>query len=176
MNLPNALALLRIFLAPLLFFILTYDFEDVHQSWVNYFATVVFAIAAMSDFFDGYIARSWKQVTTLGEILDPLADKMLILAAFLGLLLLDRANAWVIYLILIREFFITGFRIVMLSENLDISASFAGKIKTLSQVIAIIFLLMQWHFDEILLYLALFLTLYSGFEYIFKYYRLKVKA
>ncbi|WP_297192819.1 CDP-diacylglycerol--glycerol-3-phosphate 3-phosphatidyltransferase [uncultured Campylobacter sp.] len=176
MNLPNALALLRIFLAPLLFFILTYDFEDVHQSWVNYFATVVFAIAAMSDFFDGYIARSWKQVTTLGEILDPLADKMLILAAFLGLLLLDRANAWVIYLILIREFFITGFRIVMLSENLDISASFAGKIKTLSQVIAIVFLLMQWHFDEILLYLALFLTLYSGFEYIFKYYRLKVKA
>ena len=176
MNLPNALALLRIFLAPLLFFILTYDFEDVHQSWVNYFATVVFAIAAMSDFFDGYIARSWKQVTTLGEILDPLADKMLILAAFLGLLLLDRANAWVIYLILIREFFITGFRIVMLSENLDISPSFAGKIKTLSQVIAIVFLLMQWHFDEILLYLALFLTLYSGFEYIFKYYRLKVKA
>lgn len=176
MNLPNALALLRIFLAPLLFFILTYDFEGVHQSWVNYFATVVFAIAAMSDFFDGYIARSWKQVTTLGEILDPLADKMLILAAFLGLLLLDRANAWVIYLILIREFFITGFRIVMISENLDISASFAGKIKTLSQVVAIIFLLMQWHFAEILLYLALFLTLYSGFEYIFKYYRLKVRA
>ncbi len=176
MNLPNSLAIFRIILAPLLFFILTYKFENVHQSWINYFATIIFSIAAISDFFDGYIARIWKQVTTLGEILDPLADKMLILAAFLGLLFLDRANVWAVYLILVREFFITGFRIVMLSENLNVSASFAGKIKTLAQVIAIIFLLMHWHFADFLLYVALFLTLYSGFEYVFKYYKAKVSS
>ncbi|WP_343297251.1 CDP-alcohol phosphatidyltransferase family protein, partial [Campylobacter avium] len=112
--------------------------------------------------------------TKLGAILDPLADKMLILAAFLGLLLLDRANAWIVYLILVREFFITGFRIVMISDNLNISASFAGKIKTLSQTIAIIFLLMQWKFADFILYIAFFLTIYSGVEYVVKYYKARL--
>lgn len=174
MNLPNALALMRIVLAPILFFLLTYKIDDIHPSWIDYFATVVFSIAALSDFFDGYIARIWGQVTKLGAILDPLADKMLILAAFLGLLLLDRANAWIVYLILVREFFITGFRIVMISDNLNISASFAGKIKTLSQTIAIIFLLMQWKFADFILYISFFLTIYSGVEYVVKYYKARL--
>ncbi len=169
MNLPNALAVLRMILAPLLFFLLTHHFERVHQSWVDYFSALVFALAALSDFFDGYIARTWGQTTKLGAILDPLADKMLVLAAFLGLLLLGRANEWAVYLILVREFFITGFRVIMASENLDLSASFAGKLKTASQITAIIFLTMQWFLAEFLLYLALFLTLYSGFEYIYVY-------
>lgn len=169
MNLPNALAVLRMILSPLLFFLLTYKFENIHQSWINYFAALTFTLAALSDFFDGFIARTWRQTTKLGAILDPLADKMLILAAFLGLLMTGRVNEWVIYLILVREFFITGFRVVMVSENLDVSASFAGKLKTTLQMIAIGFLTMQWFGGEILLYIALFLTLYSGFEYIFSY-------
>lgn len=193
MNLPNILAVFRIVLAPVLFFLLTHDFTHdiegtgvqsmgVHQSWVNYFAALAFGVAALTDFFDGYIARAWGQKTRLGAILDPLADKMLMLAAFLGLLVLGRADAWVIYLILVREFFITGFRVVMVAENVDISASFAGKLKTTFQMIAVIFLIMQdfegaalfaWcvklHLGTLCLYIALILTLYSGFEYIYKY-------
>lgn len=183
MNLPNILACLRIVLAPALFFLLTGRFEHIHQTWVDYFAALTFGIAALTDFFDGYIARAWGQKTRLGAILDPLADKMLILAAFLGLLLRENANyanttlffiqAWVIYLILVREFFITGFRVIMVSENLDVSASFAGKLKTAFQIIAVIFLTMHWnlglYIDTILLFIAFILTLYSGFEYIFVY-------
>ncbi|KAA6229963.1 CDP-diacylglycerol--glycerol-3-phosphate 3-phosphatidyltransferase [Campylobacter sp. LR264d] len=169
MNLPNTLALLRMILAPLLFFLMTHYFENIHQSWIDYFVTLVFGIAALSDFFDGFVARTWKQATKLGAILDPLADKMLILAVFLGLLILGRANEWIIYLILVREFFITGFRVVMASENLNVSASFAGKLKTGFQMTAIIFLTMQWQFGDIILYVAFFLTLYSGLEYIYKY-------
>lgn len=175
MNLPNALASLRIILAPLLFFILTYNFENIHQSWVNYFAALIFGIAALTDFFDGFIARAWGQKTKLGAILDPLADKMLLLAAFLGLMLVGKANIWVIYLILVREFFITGFRVVMAAENIDISASFAGKLKTAFQIVAVVFLMMDWLFGQTLLYIALILTLYSGFEYILSYLKVKKK-
>ncbi len=181
MNLPNILACLRIVLAPVLFFLLTQHFDDMHQTWVNYFAALTFGIAALTDFFDGYIARAWGQKTKLGAILDPLADKMLILAAFLGILLsqnwtnssLYTLQAWIIYLILVREFFITGFRVIMMSENLDVSASFAGKLKTTFQIIALVFLIMRWdfgvHLDMILLFIAFILTLYSGFEYILIY-------
>ena len=191
MNLPNILASLRIVLAPVLFFLLTHHFDALHQTWVNYFAALTFGIAALTDFFDGYIARAWGQKTTLGAILDPLADKMLILAAFLGLMLRESAlsanlalytlYAWAIYLILVREFFITGFRVIMASEHLDVSATFAGKLKTAFQIIAVVFLIMRWDFglylDSILLFIALALTLYSGFEYIFVYLKaLKQRA
>lgn len=187
MNLPNFLATLRIILAPVLFFLLVQGaMLNIHQSWVNYFAALAFGIAALTDFFDGYIARAWGQKTRLGAILDPLADKMLILAAFVGILLLKRVDiwgVWAIYLILVREFFITGFRVVMVAENLDISASFAGKLKTAFQMIAVIFLIMEWNFKDFALFswridlnlaswllgVAFVLTMYSGFEYIYKY-------
>jgi len=103
------------------------------------------------------------------EILDPLADKMLVLGAFLGLLYLHRANAWAVYLILIREFFITGLRVVMASEGLSVKASFIGKVKTVSQMIAIAFLLMDWPYANLLLWVAVFLTLYSGVDYLKTY-------
>ena len=94
---------------------------------------------------------------------------MLTLAGFLGLAYIDRANVWAVYLILIREFFITGLRTVMVSENINVSASMAGKVKTVFQMIAIGFLTMQWLLGEILLWIAVILTLYSGFEYILAY-------
>ena len=221
MNLPNLLASLRMVLAPLLFFLMSHKFSGVHPSWIDYFAALAFGLAAMTDFFDGFIARAWGQKTKLGAIIDPLADKMLILAAFLGLLVRDSVllqglqngglggenllqngglfqnsgelfqsgssalgglfNAatlynielWAIYIILVREFFITGFRVILAAQGLEVAASFAGKLKTAFQIIAVIFLIMRWDFgcgaDKILLLIALALTLYSGFEYVASY-------
>ncbi|MGG7073305.1 CDP-diacylglycerol--glycerol-3-phosphate 3-phosphatidyltransferase [Campylobacter sp. 9BO] len=171
-NLPNALASFRIILAPVMFFILV-DLaritSEIHISWINYFAGLVFVIASVTDFFDGYIARAWDQKTKLGAVLDPLADKMLTLAAFLGLMMIERASPWAVYLILIREFFITGFRVVMASDGVEVSASMAGKVKTVAQMIAIGFLTMQWWGAEILLWIAVALTIYSGYEYLRAY-------
>lgn len=172
LNLPNILAIFRVFLAPLFFYLLLLageNLQEIHVSWINFFAAFVFVIASVTDFFDGFIARTWNQITNFGSIIDPLADKMLTLAGFLGLMYINRANPWAVYLILIREFFITGFRVVMASEGVNVSASFAGKVKTVVQMIAIGFLTMQWIGGEILLWIAVVLTLYSGFEYIFAY-------
>lgn len=175
LNLPNILAVFRILLAPLmLWFMIDREnpiFQTFHYSWLDYFAGLIFVIASVTDFFDGFIARTWNQMTVLGSILDPLADKMLILAGFIGLLVLDRASAFAIFLILSREFFITGLRVVAVSEGRDVSSTMAGKIKTVIQMIAIGFLLMNWPFGELLLWTAVFLTLYSGYEYVRDYFK-----
>lgn len=172
-NLPNSLATARIFMAPLmLWFMIDQNnpiFNGWHESWFNYFAGLIFVLASVTDFFDGYIARAWDQKTKLGSILDPLADKMLMLAGFLGLIALDRANAFAVFLILSREFFITGLRVVAVAEGKSVASTMAGKIKTVVQMIAIGFLIMQWPFGETLLWIAVLITLYSGYEYIRDY-------
>ncbi len=169
LNLPNFLALLRIALAPFMFWLLVDRdntiFANIHVSWLDYGAALIFVIASVTDFFDGYIARSWNQITKLGGILDPLADKMLMLAGFLGLVYIHRASAWAVFIILTREFFITGLRIQAASEGKSVSASLAGKIKTVLQMIAIGFLLMNWPYANELLWAAVIITLYSGWEY-----------
>jgi CDP-diacylglycerol---glycerol-3-phosphate 3-phosphatidyltransferase len=174
-NLPNTLATARIFMAPLmLWFMIDQNnplFNGWHESWFNYFAGLIFVLASVTDFFDGYIARSWDQITKLGSILDPLADKMLMLAGLLGLIALDRANVFAVFLILSREFFITGLRVVAVAEGKSVAATMAGKIKTVVQMIAIGFLIMQWPFGTTLLWLAVAITLYSGYEYIRDYMR-----
>ncbi len=171
-NLPNFLALLRVFIAPLMFlFLVNRELFSIHESWLDYFAALLFVIASVTDFFDGFIARSWNQKTTLGAILDPLADKMLTLAAFLGLILINRASPWAIYLILTREFFITGLRVMAVSEGKNIASTMAGKVKTVFQMIAIGFLMMDWYLADFLLWLAVVLTLYSGYEYIKEYFK-----
>ncbi|MFW0692974.1 CDP-diacylglycerol--glycerol-3-phosphate 3-phosphatidyltransferase [Aliarcobacter butzleri] len=176
LNLPNALALFRIALAPLMlwFFIDRHNpiFSSWHPSWFDYFAGLVFVIASVTDFFDGFIARNWDQMTKLGGILDPLADKMLVLAGFLGLMVIDRASAWAVFLILSREFFITGLRVVAVSEGKNVSSTMAGKIKTVVQMIAIGFLTMNWPFAIEFLWLAVVLTIYSGYEYTRDYFKL----
>jgi len=170
MNVPNILASIRLLMAPLMFFFLVDRdasiFAGIHYSWLDYGAAFIFVLASVTDFFDGYIARTFNQITTLGAILDPLADKMLTLAGFLGLMMLDRASPWAIYLILTRELFITGLRVSAMSRGMDISASWMGKVKTVVQMIAIGFLLMEWEGGEALLWLAVVLTLYSGYEYV----------
>lgn len=176
LNLPNILALFRIALAPLMlwFFIDRYNpiFSSWHPSWFDYFAGLIFVIASVTDFFDGFIARNWDQMTKLGGILDPLADKMLVLAGFLGLMVIDRASAWAVFLILSREFFITGLRVVAVSEGKNVSSTMAGKIKTVVQMIAIGFLTMNWPFAIEFLWLAVILTIYSGYEYTRDYFKL----
>ncbi len=172
LNVPNLLALLRVLIAPLMFiFLVNRDLFSIHETWLDYFAALLFVIASVTDFFDGYIARSWNQKTTLGAILDPLADKMLTLAAFLGLMMIDRANPWAIYLIMTREFFITGLRVMAVSEGRNIAATMAGKVKTVFQMIAIGFMMMDWYLSSFLLWLAVALTLYSGYEYVKAYFK-----
>jgi CDP-diacylglycerol--glycerol-3-phosphate 3-phosphatidyltransferase len=146
-------------------------FKGIHPSWLNYFAAFIFVVASATDFFDGYIARTFNQITTLGKILDPLADKMLTLAGFLGLMMLEEASPWAIFLILTRELFITGLRVSAVSEGLDIAASWMGKVKTVVQMIAIGFLLMQWTGATLLLWIAVGLTLYSGYEYVRDFFK-----
>ena len=145
-------------------------FDSWDKSWFDYFAGLIFVIASVTDFFDGFIAREWDQKTKLGSILDPLADKMLMLAGFIGLIVLNRASAFAIFLILSREFFITELRVVAISEGKDVAASMAGKIKTVIQMFAIGFLIMDWQFGSELLWLAVILTLYSGYEYVREYF------
>jgi len=173
LNLPNILAILRILLAPLMLWFLVDRtnpiFNNIHVSWLDYSAALIFVIASITDGFDGFIARAWNQQTTLGEILDPLADKMLMLSAFLGLMILDRANVWAIYLILTREFFITGLRVAAASKGMNVKASIWGKVKTFSQMIAIGFATMNWPYSNTLIWISVILTIYSGFEYILEY-------
>ncbi len=175
LNIPNILAFIRLLLAPIMFILLVNRdlpiFQGIHYSWLDFLAGFIFVLASATDFFDGYIAREFNQITTLGAILDPLADKMLTLAAFLGLMMLHRASPWAIYLILTRELFITGLRVSAIDKGIDISASWMGKVKTVAQMFAIGFLLMEWPFGTTLLWIAVFLTLYSGYEYIRDFFK-----
>jgi len=178
LNIPNILAFIRILMAPVMFWvILTPEYftdQDIHITWVYYLAALLFVLASTTDFFDGYIARMLDQTTLLGKILDPLADKMLTIGAFLALMMTGDASAWAIYIIIVRELFITGLRTVAVAEGIDVAASFAGKVKTVTQMIAIGFLIMHWSLesyvgfavDDALLWFAVILTVYSGAEYL----------
>jgi len=174
-NVPNTLAFIRLLLAPVMFFLLVNResilLADIHYTWLDYMAAFIFVVASATDFFDGYVARTFDQITILGKILDPLADKMLTLAGFLGLMMLDRASEWAIFLIITRELFITGLRVSAASQGLDIAASWMGKVKTVVQMVAIGFLLMKWPGATLLLWLAVALTLYSGYEYIRDFFK-----
>jgi len=179
LNLPNTLASLRILLAPLIFWIILtpelFTDNGFDITWNYYFASLLFVLASATDFFDGYIARQWNQMTMLGAILDPLADKMLTLAVFLGLMMMGEASAWAVYIIIVRELFITGIRTVAVSEGLSVKASWAGKVKTVAQMIAIGFLLMHWPLGDELLWFAVFLTVYSGLEYLWGFKKALLK-
>lgn len=175
-KLPNILTISRIILAILLLVFLLHSELFLpawaHPSWVNYFACLIFCIASLTDFFDGYIARNFGVESVFGEVFDPLADKMLILSAFIGLLLVGRANAWAVFIILSREFFITGLRVVVASSGRSIAASYLGKYKTGVQIAAIAFLLADFFpGGTFLLWAATFITLYSGVDYSLKYYK-----
>lgn len=169
MNLPNKITIIRICMIPV--FMLIYFSPNIENS--NLIATIIFTLAAVTDGLDGYLARSRNEITTFGKFMDPLADKLLISAALISLVQTGQVKAWIVILILAREFFITGFRTLAASNGLTIAASKLGKTKTVSQILAIIVTMMDdfglsFPLGKVLMYLALFFTLLSGFDYIYK--------
>src|SRR5947207_14767722 len=140
MNLPNSLTVTRIFLVPLLVVVLLTKFEGrqifgIHKEIVG---AVIFALASLTDWLDGYLARRRKQITPLGQIMDPLADKLLTSAALLSLVQINLAPAWIVWLIIGRDFAVTGLRSLAYARGVVIAASPLGKIKMVAEVIAIL--------------------------------------
>jgi CDP-diacylglycerol--glycerol-3-phosphate 3-phosphatidyltransferase len=146
MNLPNALTLVRIFLVPLLVVVLLTEFAGRQIFGVpkELIGAAIFGIASITDWLDGYLARRRRQITWLGQVLDPIADKLLTSAAFISLVQLDLAPAWMVALIIGREFAITGLRSLAYTKGITIPASPLGKIKMASQVTAILLLILGW--------------------------------
>jgi CDP-diacylglycerol--glycerol-3-phosphate 3-phosphatidyltransferase len=146
MNLPNTLTLGRMFLVPLLVVVLLTEFEGrlILGMPREVIGAAIFAIASLTDWLDGYLARRRGQVTWLGQMMDPLADKLLTSAAFISLVQLGAAPAWMVALIIGREIAITGLRSLASSRGVTIPASRLGKIKMASQVTAILLLILGW--------------------------------
>ena len=145
MNLPNALTVTRIFLMPLLVIVLLTKFEGRHILGVpeEIVGAGIFGLASLTDWLDGYLARRRKQVTTFGQVIDPLADKLLICAALISLAQLGLAPAWMVWIIIGREFAITGLRSLAYARGVVIPASPLGKIKMVSEVVAILALILS---------------------------------
>jgi CDP-diacylglycerol--glycerol-3-phosphate 3-phosphatidyltransferase len=165
LNLPNALTVLRILAVPVLVVALVDETPNGDT-----IAAIVFALAAMTDGLDGYIARRREQVTTFGKLMDPLADKLLIVAALVSLVSLDRIAAWVAMVIIARELAVTGLRGIAADRGIVLAASRLGKLKTLLQVVAIFALILLdpipvW--ADVLLYVAVAVTVISGADYFF---------
>jgi CDP-diacylglycerol--glycerol-3-phosphate 3-phosphatidyltransferase len=146
MNLPNSLTLVRIFLVPLLVVVLLTQVagREIFGVPKELLGAAIFGIASITDWLDGYLARRRRQVTWLGQILDPIADKLLTSAAFISLVQLGLAPAWMVALIIGREFAITGLRSLAYTKGITIPASRLGKIKMASQVTAILLLILGW--------------------------------
>ena len=146
MNLPNTLTLVRIFLVPLLVVVLLTEFagRQIFGMPKELIGAAIFGLASITDWLDGYLARRRRQVTWLGQVLDPIADKLLTSAAFISLVQLGLAPAWMVALIIGREFAITGLRSLAYTKGITIPASPLGKIKMGSQVTAILLLILGW--------------------------------
>jgi len=166
MNTPNKLALSRILLSPIIFglYVNRDLFPGASTAVLDFFTALLFTIACITDFLDGYLARKHGEITLLGEILDPLADKLLMLAAFLGLSYLGRIDPWIVFIIISREMLVTGIRIAAAGHKIPVAATFSGKTKTVAQMFAVGFLTMQWPGGSLLLWGALILTIISGYE------------
>jgi CDP-diacylglycerol--glycerol-3-phosphate 3-phosphatidyltransferase len=145
MNLPNALTLTRIFLVPLLVVVLLTKFEGRQIFGISkeLVGAAIFGLASLTDWLDGYLARRRKQVTSLGQVIDPLADKLLISAALISLVQLDLAPAWIVAAIIGREFAVTALRSLAYTRGLVIPASPLGKIKMVAEVVAILALILS---------------------------------
>lgn len=168
MNLPNKLTLARVIAVP--FFIVIYLLGHI------YTATIIFILASATDALDGHIARSRGLVTNFGKIMDPLADKILVISALVILVQLGDVAGWMLIVILAREFIVAGLRTVAAADGIVIAAGFSGKLKTVSQMIAVpLLLLKNWpckyiniQLDQIMLWICVILTVISGIEYIVK--------
>ncbi len=180
MNLPNSLTLSRIFAVPLLVVVLLTRVYNPEREVVGlsiYVATFIFLAASITDYFDGYFARRRRQVTTLGIMLDPVADKLLTSAAFISLVELKWVPAWMVVIIVGREFAISGLRSIASSEGFTIDASELGKIKMAMQVVAITMIILRnefswlYPFSIVALWLVVISALVSAVDYFCKFWK-----
>ena len=167
MNLPNKLTVLRVIMIP---FFVVFMLTDLAGQYSNYIALVIFCVASLTDMLDGKIARKYNLVTNFGKFMDPLADKLLVSAAMICMIELGMLPAWVVIIIISREFIITGFRLIAAEGGLVIAASWWGKIKTVTQMAMIILMLLGVNkvIGTILVVLATIFTVVSGVDYIVK--------
>jgi len=174
-NVPNALTLLRIFLVPLLVVLLLTKLPAR-----EYLALFVFLLAALTDWADGYLARRFKKVTTVGMLLDPIADKLLVSAALISLVDLQEADAWAVCIIIGREFAVSGLRSIASTHGITIAASKLGKWKMATQIVGISLMILGAKLDDIglwrstgraALWVMTVMALISGFEYFRKFLR-----
>lgn len=166
MNIANQLTVARLIAIP--FFIAT-----LLMRW-DYMAGILFVLASLTDFLDGYLARKYNLVTNFGKFADPLADKLLVLSAFIMLIETHHISAWVIAVIVMRELAITGLRLLLMEQKIVMAADWSGKFKTVSQMFAITSLLfgdfgLSFPLGTVFLYICLALTVYSGVDYFVKY-------
>ncbi|TWI55227.1 CDP-diacylglycerol--glycerol-3-phosphate 3-phosphatidyltransferase [Halalkalibacter nanhaiisediminis] len=191
MNLPNKITISRIFLIPLfmLFLLAPLPFGDINflgttLPLAHLIAALIFIVASATDWLDGYYARKLNLVTNFGKFLDPLADKLLITAALIALVELQLLPAWMAIVIISREFAVTGIRLVASAEGEVIAASQLGKLKTVTQIVAISALMLHnWPFqafslpfDMIAIWVATFLTIISGVDYFKKNQHILLKS
>lgn len=172
MNLPNKLTMLRVLLIPVFVVLLLADFWG---KWLDYIALAVFIIASLTDMLDGMIARKYNLITNFGKFMDPLADKLLVCSAMICLLDLGRIPAWVVIVIIAREFIISGFRLVASDKGVVIAAGYIGKAKTVFQMIMIMLMILDIEqiqlFTDIVMYIAVALTIISLVDYIGRNYK-----
>ena len=178
MNLPNTITLARLVLVPLLVVVLLTKFEGKQIAGVRHelVGAAIFAIASLTDWLDGYLARRRKQITTFGQLMDPLADKLLITAAFVSLVQMDLAPAWMVAVILGRELLVTVLRSVAHARGVVIAASPLGKVKMVAEVTAILALILgSEHLQQffalgiIALWVSLVTAIVSGVDYYRKF-------
>jgi len=174
LNLPNTITLARISVVPFLFFLLM----SPGPFWSLVLAAL-FVLASITDFLDGFIARKYNLITTMGKFLDPLADKLIVNTAMILMIPIGRIDAWIVVMIIMRDLIVDGIRSIASAEGIYIQASVLGKQKTLAQIIAVTALMIHYPFfgldahfvGTVILYVALLLTIYSGLDYFVKFYR-----
>lgn len=168
MNLPNKLTIFRVILIPFFVVLLLFDFSD-YDKWI---ALAIFIIASLTDFLDGHIARKYNLVTNFGKFMDPLADKLLVCSALICLVELARIPAWVVIVIIAREFIISGFRLVASDNGVVIAASYWGKFKTTFQILMICLMIADLEplalVTQAVMWVALALTVISLVDYLMK--------
>ena len=168
MNLPNKLTVLRVILIP--FFVVSMMIENGANQTFRYVAAAIFIIASLTDMLDGKIARKYNLVTNFGKFMDPLADKLLVCSALICLIQLGQLPAWMVIIIVSREFIISGFRLVAAEQGIVIAASYWGKFKTTFQMIAVVLMILNFEalsaVTLICTWAALILTIISLVDYI----------
>ncbi|MCC6860120.1 MAG: CDP-diacylglycerol--glycerol-3-phosphate 3-phosphatidyltransferase [Bryobacterales bacterium] len=181
MNIPNILTLLRIFFVPVLVGALVQEEMKLHLGTITveneWLALAVFLAAAVTDLLDGYLARRWGQVTTIGTLLDPIADKLLISAALIALVQVGAVAGWMVILVVGREFAVSGLRAIAAAEGYTIHASDLGKTKMVSQVAAVALLLLAMHYPRLAalaywsMWVVVFFSVASAINYFRKFWR-----